>query len=133
MEVDAAVACYLRSDTEHASVMHVNVVTNVYTVHEEAIVTDDGGTIVVKAASNDYVLADAVAVANDDVGAMARLISEALRRSTDNGTLVDIVALANLSTFKDAGMRHDNGARTDAYIFIYIGKRMNLHALAQLC
>ena len=66
--LERAFACYLRAYADDVVVAHLHVVADVDVVHEKVAVADDCGCLVLKSASNDDILADAVLVADTHVG-----------------------------------------------------------------
>ena len=60
---DDAVACYLDTITKHAVVTYYGIVTDMSTLQQEVMVTDDGSAIAIGTAVDDHILADGNPVA----------------------------------------------------------------------
>lgn len=125
-------AGYADTDADNTIIMDDDVVADVHLVHEEVVVTNGCGTVGMDAAGYDYVFADTVVIANDNVGGGTFYEVEVLRRCADNGILVDDVATTHGRTFKDTGMGHDNAVVTDTYALFDVSKRFDLHIIAKL-
>ena len=120
--VEFAVACHAHANTDHAVVVNMHVVANVYLVHEIVVVANGGGLVGISATSDYYVLADVVVVANDHAGGIACFVVEILRRGTDDRVLVNEVAAAHGRTTEDTGMCLDGTIVANDHTILDVGK-----------
>ena len=107
--LNLAVACNLRAIAEDAVVANLGVVADVGTLHEHVLVADDGLAAGVRSTVDDDILTDDVAVADDTLRLLAAEL-EVLRQGTDDGSLMDFVALAHACTATDADEGEDDAA-----------------------
>lgn len=127
-----AFACNLRAYADDVVVAHLHVVADVDVVHEEVAVADDCGCLVLKSASNDDILADAVLVADTHVSTVSYGIAETLRHGTNDGILIDVVVRAEHTTFENAGVGHDDAAVANDNVALDVCKGIYLYVLANL-
>ena len=120
--VEFAVACHTHTDTNHAVVVNMHVVANVYLVHEVVVVANGGGLVGISATSDYYVLADVVVVADDYARGIACFVVEILRRGTDDRVLVNEVAAAHGRTAEDTGMCLDGTIVANDHTILDVGK-----------
>ena len=120
--VEFAVACHTHTDTDHAVVVNMHVVANVYLVHEVVVVANGGGLVGISATCDYYVLADVVVVADDYARGIACFVVEILRRGTDDRVLVNEVAAAHGRTTEDTGMCLDGTIVANDYTVLDVGK-----------
>ena len=120
--VEFAVACHTHTDTDHAVVVNMHVVADVYLIHEIVVVANGGGLVGIGATSDYYVLADVVVIADDYAGGIACFIVEILRRGTDDRVLVNEVAAAHGRTTEDTGMCLDGTIVANDHTVLDVGK-----------
>ena len=120
--VEFAVACHTHTDTDHAVVVNMHVVADVYLVHEIVVVANGGGLVGIGATSDYYVLADVVVIANDHAGGISCFVVEILRCGTDDRVLVNEVAAAHGRTAEDTGMCLDGTIVANDHTVLDVGK-----------
>ena len=120
--VELAVTCHTHTDTDNAVIVNLNVVADVYLVHEIIVVANGGGLVGISATSDDYVLADVVIVADDYAGGIACFVVEILRRGTDDRVLVNDVAATHGRTAEDTGMCFDGTIVANDHTVLDVGK-----------
>lgn len=120
--VEFAVACHAHTDTDHAVVVNMHVVADVYLVHEIVVIANGGGLVGIGATSDYYVLADVVVVADDYARGIACFIVEILRCGTDDRVLVNEVAAAHGRTAEDTGMCLDGTIVANDHTILDVGK-----------
>ena len=120
--VEFAVACHTHTDTDHAVVVNMHVVADVYLVHEVVVVANGGGLVGISATCDYYVLADVVVVADDYARGIACFVVEILRRGTDDRVLVNEVAAAHGRTAEDTGMCLDGTIVANDHTVLDVGK-----------
>ena len=127
-----AVACYLRAVAEDAVVANLGVVRHVHALHEEVVVAYHGLSAGVCGAVDDHILTDDVVVADDELTLLPPEI-EVLRQCSDDGALVNLVALAHTGAVEDAGEGEDNTSVANLHVALYIDKGENLAVVADFC
>ena len=120
--VEFAVTCHTHTDTDHAVIVNLNVVADVYLVHEIIVVANGGGLVWISATSYNHVFADVVVVADDYAGGIARLIVEILRCGTNYGILMNEVAATHGRTAEDTGMCLDGTVVANDHTVLDVGK-----------
>lgn len=130
--VEFAVTCHTHTDTDNAVIVNLNVVADVYLVHEIIVVADGGCLVGIGASSNDYVLADVVVVTDDYLRGIASFVVEILRRGTDDGVLVNEIAAAHGRTAEDAGMGLDGTVVANDHTVFDVGKGFDSDVSTQL-
>ena len=130
--VEFAVTCHTHSDTDNAVVVNLNVVADVYLVHEIVVVANGGGLVGISATSDNHVFADVVVVADDYSGGIARLIVEILRRGTNYSILMNEVAVTHGRTAEDTGMCLDGTIVANDHTVLDVGKGFDGDVSTQL-
>lgn len=130
--VEFAVTCHTHTDTDHAVVVNLNVVADVYLVHEIVVVANGGGLVGISATSYNHVLADVVVVADDYAGGIARLIVEILRRGTNYSILINEVAATHGRSAEDTGMCLDGTVVANDHTVFDVGKGFDSDVSTQL-
>ena len=120
------------ADAHNAFVVNVNVMADVYAVHDEVFISNPGGFVGIGAAGNHHVLADVVVVANHYVGGLSLHIVEILGSGTDNSILVNGVAAAQGGSFENGGMGLDDAVVANHRVSFDVGEGAYLYIVSQL-
>ena len=129
--LDEAVAGNLRTVADDATVADLRVMRDVGTLHKHVLVTDDGLASRVCGAVDDDVLADDVTVADDALRLLAAEL-EVLWQGTNDGALMDFIALTHARTTTDADEGEDNAAITYHHVVLDIYEGEYLTVVADL-
>ena len=130
--VEFAVTCHTHTDTDNAVIVNLNVVADVYLVHEIVVVANGGCLVGISATSYNHVFADMVVIADDYAGGIARLIVEILRRGTNYSILMNEVAAAHGRTAEDTGMCLDGTVVANDHTVFDVGKGFDSDVSTQL-
>ena len=130
--VEFAVACHTHTDTDNAVIVNLNIVADVYLVHEIVVVANGGRLVRISATSDNHVFADVVVVADDYAGGIARLIVEILRRGTNYSILMNEVAATHGRTAEDTGMCLDGTVVANDHTILDVGKGFDSDVSTQL-
>ena len=120
------------ADAHNAFVVYLNVMADVYTVHDEVFISNPGGFFGIGAAGNYHVLADVVVVAYHYVGGLSLHIVKILGSGTDNSILVNGVAAAHGGTFENGDMGLDDAVVANHRIGFDVGEGAYLYIVSQL-
>ena len=128
---DLAVAGNLRTITEHAVVAHHRIVADVGSFEQEVMATDLRHAVAVGTTVDDDILADDVVVADLHIRLSATEV-EVLRQGSDDGALMDLVALTDARAVADGDEGEDDAVVTDLHVVLDIHEGEYLTVVADL-
>ena len=117
-----ALTCDAAANADDTLVVDGDVVADVYAVHDEVAIADDGGCLGLCAACNDHILTYLVVVAYHYVGGFAFHVMEVLWLGADDGIVVDMVAGTDGGAVEDGGVRFDDAVVADDHVLLYVGE-----------
>ena len=130
--MDFAVASHLSAVAEGDIVVHLSVVRDMHTFHEEVAVADAGFAISKSGTVYHHILAEDILVADDERGLCAVVI-EVLWLSAEHRVLIYFFTSSEPCATHDAGVREDDAVVTDYHIVLDVGKWVDSDVLANLC
>ena len=128
---DLAVAGNLRTIAEHAVVAHHRIVADVGSFEQEVMATDLRHAVAVGTTVDDDILADDVVVADLHIRLSATEV-EVLRQGSDDGALMDLVALTDARAVADGDEGEDDTIVADHRIVLDIHEGEYLTVVADL-
>jgi len=124
-----AVAGNLHTVAEDTMCAYNGVVTDVYALKDEVVVANNGTAVTIRATVNDHVLTDNVVVTYLHVRLLTTIV-EVLRQGGNDGALVNLVAIADARTVKDADKGEDDAVVAYLHVVLDINEGEYLTVVA---
>ena len=128
---DLAVAGDLRTIAEHAVVAHHRIVADMGSFEQEVMAADLRHAVAVGTSVDDDILADDVVVADLHIR-LGATEAEVLRQGSDDGALMDLVALTDARAVADGDEGEDDAVVTDLHVVLDIHEGEYLTVVADL-
>lgn len=129
--VKFAVAGDTYTDTYDTMAVNLDVMADVYAVHQVVVITDDRSMVGKSTSRNDHIFTDMVVISDNDACRVSLDIVEILRMRANDGILMNDITIAHRRTFQDTGMSLYRTIVTNDDTFLNICKRFDSNALSQ--